>query len=84
MLRAGGKGRAPRRYAGVAAALGPMAGLILHSGDGLDRPARMAIFAALMFIPPLLVERFWRERERRQEERLLVLPERVPIDSASS
>jgi hypothetical protein len=44
----------------------------------------MAIFAALMFIPPLLVERFWRERERRQEERLLVLPERVPIDSASS
>jgi hypothetical protein len=36
---------------------------------------RFAIFAVLTVIPPFLVERWWRERERRQEERLLVLPE---------
>jgi hypothetical protein len=36
---------------------------------------RLAIFAVLTVIPPFLVERWWRERERRQEERLLVLSE---------
>lgn len=73
-LRSGKKGRTPKRYAGAAGALGSLSGLVLHSGDGLDKPARLAIFAGLTLIPPYLVERWWRERERRLEERLLVLP----------
>jgi len=67
------RGRALKRYAGVAGALGPISGLILHGGDGLDRPARVAIFIVLTLLPPLLVERWWRARERLKEERLLVL-----------
>jgi hypothetical protein len=34
---------------------------------------RLAIFAVLTVIPPFLVERWWKGRERRQEEQLLVL-----------
>lgn len=74
LLRSG-KGSAPKRYAAPAGALGSLSGLVLQSGDGLDKPMRLAIFAALTFIPPFLVERWWKERERRQEERLLVLPD---------
>jgi hypothetical protein len=36
---------------------------------------RLAIFVGLTLIPPFLVERWWRERERQREERLLVLPD---------
>ena len=67
------KGRAPKRYAAAAGAVGSLSGLVLHSGDGLDKSVRFAIFAALTVIPPFLVERWWRYRGRRQEERLLVL-----------
>ena len=74
LLRSG-KGHAPKRYATAAGALGPTAGLFLVSGDGLDKPTRIAIVAGLTFLPPWLVEVFWRRRKRRQEERLLVLPE---------
>jgi hypothetical protein len=74
LLRFGGKGRAPKRYAGTAGALGPIAGLALQSGDGLNRPERLAIFAVLTFVPPMLVEYWWRGRERRQEEELLTIP----------
>lgn len=74
LLRSG-KGRAPKRYAGAAGALGPLSGLVLQSGDGLDKPTRFAIFAGLTLIPPFLVECWWRGRERRREERLLVLPD---------
>jgi hypothetical protein len=74
-LHRSSKGRAPKRYAAAAGAVGSISGLVLHHGDGLDRPTRLAIFAVLSVIPPFLVERWWRERERRQEERLLVLPE---------
>jgi hypothetical protein len=70
-----GKGHAPKRYAGAAGALGPLSGLVLQSGDGLDKPARFAIFAALTFIPPYMVERWWREQARRQDEQLLLLPD---------
>jgi hypothetical protein len=68
-----GKGGAPKRYAVPAGALGSLSGLVLQSGDGLDKPMRLAIFAALTLIPPFLVERWWKGRERRQEEQLLVL-----------
>jgi hypothetical protein len=74
LLRSG-KGGAPKRYAAPAGALGSLSGLLLQSGDGLDKPTRVAIVAALTFIPPYLVERWWKGRERRQEERLLVLPD---------
>jgi hypothetical protein len=36
---------------------------------------RLAIFAGLSLIPPFLVERWWKGREHRQEEQLLVLPD---------
>lgn len=74
LLRSG-KGGAPKRYAAPAGALGSLSGLMLQSGDGLDKPTRVAIVAALTLIPPFLVERWWKGRERRQEERLLVLPD---------
>jgi hypothetical protein len=69
------KGRAPKRYAAVAGAMGPMGGLFITSGDGLDRPARVALVAGLTLLPPSLVEVWWRRRERRKADRLLVLPE---------
>jgi hypothetical protein len=69
------KGGAPRRYAAPAGALGSLSGLVLQSGDGLDRPTRLAIVAGLTLIPPFLVERWWKGRERRREEQLLVLPD---------
>lgn len=74
LLRSG-KGHAPKRYARVAGFFGPLSGLLLQSGDGLDKPERLAIFVGLSLIPPYMVERWWRERECRQDERLLVLPE---------
>jgi hypothetical protein len=69
------QGRAPKRYMGFAGFFGPFSALILQSGDGLTKPERFAIFAGLSLIPPYVVERWWRERERRQGEQLLVLPE---------
>lgn len=68
-----GKSRAPRRYAGTAAVLGPLAGLVLQSGDGLDEGTRLAIVAVASLVPPYVVESWWRARERRRQE--LVLPE---------
>jgi hypothetical protein len=68
LLRSGGKGRAPKRYAGAVGALGPITGIALQSGDGLDKPTRLAIVAGLTFVPPVLVEYWWRGRERREEE----------------
>jgi hypothetical protein len=49
--------------------------LVLQRGDGLDSPMRLAIIAGLTLIPPFLVERWWRGRERQREERLPVLPD---------
>jgi hypothetical protein len=74
LLRSG-KGGAPKRYAAPAGAVGSLTGLLLQSGDGLDKPTRVAIVGALTFLPPYLVERWWKGRERRQEERLLMLPD---------
>lgn len=73
-LHQSSKGRAPKRYAVAAGSLGPMAGLVVTSGDGLDRPARIALVAGLTLVPPWLVEVWWRMRERRREE-LPILPE---------
>jgi len=73
LLQSGKKGRAPKRYAGAAGALGPLSGLVFQSGDGLDKPTQIAIVAGLTFIPPLLVEYWWRGRERCEEEQLLAI-----------
>lgn len=74
LLRSG-KGYAPKRYARFAGFFGPLSGFILQSGDGLSKPERLVIFAGLSLIPPYVVERWWRARERRQDQRLLVRPE---------
>jgi hypothetical protein len=74
-LHRSSNGRAPKRYAAVAGAVGPMAGLLVTSGDGLDRPARGALVVGLTLLPPSLVEVWWRNRERHKAERLLVLSE---------
>jgi hypothetical protein len=84
LLRSGGKGRAPKRYAGAAGALGPIAGLALQGGDGLDKPTRLAIIAGLTFVPPLLVESLWRARERRDEDGLLTIPATVGKESGTA
>jgi hypothetical protein len=55
--------------------MGPMAGLVVTSGDGLDKPVRAALLAGWTLVPPSLVEVWWRGRERRKAERLLILPE---------
>lgn len=75
LFSSGGKPRAPKPFAAAAGALGPISGLLLHGVGGLDGPTRAAVFVGLTFIPPLVVERWWRERERRREEQLLVLPD---------
>jgi hypothetical protein len=49
-----------------------MAGLSM-TADG--KPTRIAVVACLTFIPPSLVEVWWRRRERRKKERLSILPE---------
>jgi hypothetical protein len=74
-LHRSSKGRAPKRYAVVAGSLGPMAGFVIASGDGLDKPTRVALVAGLTLVPPSLVEVWWRRRECRSKEKLLILPE---------
>jgi hypothetical protein len=71
LLRSGRKSQAPKRHSAAAGVLGPLAGLVLQSGDGLDKPTRVAIVAGLTFVPPLVIEYWWRGRARREEERLL-------------
>jgi len=61
--------RAPKRYARTAGAVGPVAGVFLTAGDGLDKPTRVFIVVSLTVIPPLVVEGWWRARERRRAER---------------
>jgi hypothetical protein len=73
LLQSGRKGRAPKRYAGAAGTIGPLSGLVLQGGDGLDEPTRLAIIVGLTVIPPLLVEYWWRGRELREEEQLLAI-----------
>lgn len=51
------------KYAGYAAIAGTLFSKVSRTQPGLS------------LIPPYVVERWWRERERRQDERLLVLPE---------
>jgi hypothetical protein len=74
-LRRFGASRAPKRYARFAGALGPIAGLFITTGDGLDKSTREGLVLGLTVIPPLLVEIWWRRRKHRQEEPLLILPE---------
>jgi hypothetical protein len=68
------KQHAPKRYAAVAGAIGSFSGLFLHSGDGLDKPTRLAIVAVLTFVPPFVVEYWWRARHRLRDEQLLIVP----------
>jgi hypothetical protein len=40
----------------------------------MDEPVRLVVAAALVLGPPTLVELWWRQRCRREDERLLVSP----------
>ena len=62
LLRSG-KGGAPKRYAAPAGAVGSLTGLLLQSGDGLDKPTRVAIVGALK-LPPAISRRALVERAR--------------------
>lgn len=61
----------PKRYAYFAGAIGPTI-LLFWGGGGVDRPMRILIGACLLAGPPWLLEVWWRRRECRREEQLLI------------
>lgn len=66
-----GRGRAkyaPKRYSRVAGAIGPTTALVLPASH---RPATVAAVGALFFLPPMLVEAWFKRRRRREDEQLL-------------
>jgi hypothetical protein len=56
-----------------AGAIGPLITLGVSS-HGMDLPAKLAVGGVLFLGPPALVELWWRQRCRREDERLLVSP----------
>jgi hypothetical protein len=64
---------APKRYTVPAGAIGPVAGL-MDSAHGHDLSHNVVFFLALFVIPPALVETWWKQRRRREGERVLVFP----------
>jgi hypothetical protein len=66
---------APKRYAAPAGAIGPIVALMGGSAHGLDLAHRIVFAIALFGVPPALVEIWWKQHRRRDDERLLVLPE---------
>jgi hypothetical protein len=73
-----GSGRAPKRYTVPAGALGPIAGLMLPRWHGVDHTTSVVLGVALLAVPPALVEAWWKRRQRRADEQLLVLPKQRP------
>jgi hypothetical protein len=65
---------APKRYAGPAGAIGPIVALGV-STHGMDLAHEIVFVFALFVIPPALVEIWWKQRTRRESERLFVLPD---------
>jgi hypothetical protein len=74
MWRRGTPAGVPRRYSVVAAALGPIAGLSLGAVHGIDHITKAALYAIVAGVPSWLLETWWKQRKRRESERLLVLP----------
>jgi len=62
---------APKRYAVPAGAIGPLVALGLSS-RGMDASVTLVVIAALFIAPPTLVELGWKQRCRREGERLLI------------
>jgi hypothetical protein len=70
--------RAPKRYTVVAGALGPIAGFMLPGWHGVGHTTSVVLGVALLAVPPALVEAWWKPRQRRTDEQLLVFPEQRP------
>jgi hypothetical protein len=69
-----GSGRAPKRYTVLAGALGPIGGFMLPKLHLVDHTTRGMLGLTLLAVPPALVETWWKRRQRRADEQLLVLP----------
>jgi hypothetical protein len=76
--RRDGRESAPRRYAGPAGAVGPLAGWLLTDTHGMDPPSKVAFLLALFVAPPALVEMWWRRRRSRADAQLQLLPADPP------
>jgi hypothetical protein len=63
----------PKRYMVPAGAIGPLIALGV-SPHGMDLAAKLAVGSVLFLGPPTLVELWWRQRCRREGERLLIRP----------
>ncbi len=57
---------APKRYAKVAGLVGPVVGFMVPAHHRL-----VVIVGALFFVPSMLLEAWFRQRERRRSERIL-------------
>jgi hypothetical protein len=53
--------------------IGPLIALGL-SPHGMDASVTLVVIAALFVAPPALVELWWKQRARREGERLLISP----------
>jgi hypothetical protein len=64
---------APKRYAVPAGVIGPLIALDV-SPHGMEAWLTLVVIAALFVAPPSLVELWWKQRCRREGERLLISP----------
>jgi hypothetical protein len=64
----------PRRYAVPASAVGPIVALTTNT-HGMNIVTKLVLGFALFVALPALVEIWWKQRRRRDGERLLVLPD---------
>jgi Flp pilus assembly protein TadB len=70
---------APKRYARAAYLFGGMVGFSLPRGHGVEHWILAVAFAVATSLPTYAVERWWRERRRRQAEQIVVLPSSTQI-----
>lgn len=73
-----GRESVPKRYAGPAGAVGPLAGWLLTGTDGMDPPTKVVLFFAVFVAPPALVAMWWRRRRWRADTQLALLPADPP------
>lgn len=73
--RRGRPGSAPKQYTVPAGIVGPIAALLLPAVNGMDHTTKVVLGLALLALPPALVEIWWKQRQRRAVEQLLVFPE---------